>query len=164
MSESTRDDTRSSDEQTVGDLYQQLLQSWNQRDAAAFAALFTADAHLVGFDGSMVDGQAAIEEHLRQIFTDHPTAAYVGKIREIRLLAPDVVLLRAVAGMVPPGQADLLPAANTIQALVAVREAATWRITFYQNTPAQFHGRPELVQQLADELRLLLFIRPVAPQ
>ncbi|TMB75962.1 MAG: DUF4440 domain-containing protein, partial [Chloroflexi bacterium] len=26
----------------------------------------------------------------------------------------------------------------------------------FQNTPAQFHGRPELVQQLTEELRQLL--------
>ena len=164
MSELTCDAAGSTDEHAVGVLYQQLLQSWNRRDAAAFAAAFTTDGNVVGFDGSTVDGQVAIEAHLRQIFTDHPTAAYIGKIREIRLLAPDVALLRAVAGMVPPGQADLIPAANTIQTLVAVRQAATWRITLYQNTPAQFHGRPELAQQLTDELRQLLFITSSTPQ
>lgn len=156
MNEHTRGEAGSTDEQAVSDLYQQLLQSWNKRDPAGFAAAFIADGNVVGFDGSVVDGQAAIEGHLRQIFTDHPTAAYVGKVREIRLLAPDVALLCAVARMLPPGQSDLIPAANTIQTLVAVKQAATWRITLYQNTPAQFHGRPELVQQLTDELRQLL--------
>ncbi|HEY0737537.1 MAG TPA: SgcJ/EcaC family oxidoreductase [Herpetosiphonaceae bacterium] len=148
--------SQATDEQAVGGLYQQLLQSWNSRDAAAFAAAFAADAHLVGFDGSMVDGQSEIELHLRQIFGDHPTAAYVGKIREIRLLGLDAALLRAVAGLVPPGQRDLLPAANAVQTLVAVKQAETWRIVLYQNTPAQFHGRPDLAQQLTDELRQLL--------
>lgn len=99
MSEHTRGDAGSADESGVTDLYQELLQSWNSRDAAGFAAAFIADGHVVGFDASVVDGQAAIKAHLRQIFTDHPTAVYVGKIREIRLLASDVALLRAVAGM-----------------------------------------------------------------
>jgi hypothetical protein len=31
-----------------------------------------------------------------------------------------------------------------------------WRIALFQNTPAQFHGRPELVQQLTEQLRQLL--------
>jgi hypothetical protein len=58
--------------------------------------------------------------------------------------------------MVPPGQTDINPAVNTIQTLVAVKRDGTWRIALFQNTPAQFHGRPELVQQLTEELRQLL--------
>jgi uncharacterized protein (TIGR02246 family) len=137
-------------------LYQQLLGAWNKRDAAQFAALFAEDGNIVGFDGSQVNGRAEIEAHLRQIFADHQTAAYVGKVREVRLLAAEVAILRAVAGMVPPGQSGLNPAVNTIQSLVAVKRAGQWRVALYQNTPAQFHGRPDLAQQLTEELRQLL--------
>lgn len=143
-------------EQTLGKLYGQLLTSWNSRDADAFAALFADDGNVVGFDGSQVDGRPAIAAHLRAIFADHLTAAYVGIVREVRLLAPDVALLRAVAGMVPPGQADINPAVNTIQSLIATQRDGVWRIVLYQNTPAQFHGRPELVAQLTEELRTRL--------
>jgi len=72
------------------------------------------------------------------------------------LLTPDVAILRAVVGMVPPGQSDINPAVNTVQSLVAKKQDDRWRIALFQNTPAQFHGRPELVQQLTDELRQLL--------
>jgi uncharacterized protein (TIGR02246 family) len=137
-------------------LYRQLLDSWNQRNAASFAALFHPDANLIGFDGSQVNGRPQIESHLSQIFADHLTATYVGIIREVRLLSPDVALLRAVAGMVPPGKSDLNPATNAVQTLVAARHDNTWRIALYQNTPAQFHGRPDLAQQLTQELRKLL--------
>jgi hypothetical protein len=64
-----------------------------------------------------------------------------------------VSVLRAIVGMVPPGQADLNPAVNAHQTLVAAKRAGTWRIVLMQTTPAQFHGRPELVQQMTDELR-----------
>jgi uncharacterized protein (TIGR02246 family) len=74
----------------------------------------------------------------------------------VRFLTPEVAVLRAVSGLVPPGQPDLNPAANAVQALIAVRQEDQWRIALYQNTPAQFHGRPELAQQLTDELRKLL--------
>src|SRR4051812_10075726 len=87
----------------IGALYQQLLNAWNQRDAAAYAALFAEDASVVGFDGSQMSGRAEIATQLGQIFADHPTSRYVGKIREVRLLAADAALLRAVVGMVPPG-------------------------------------------------------------
>ncbi len=40
--------------------------------------------------------------------------------------------------------------------LVAVKSDGKWRILLFQNTPAQFHGRPELVQQMTEELRRLL--------
>jgi uncharacterized protein (TIGR02246 family) len=146
----------SSDEIEVRTLYGQLLDSWNRRSGHDFAGLFVEDANVVGFDGSPMNGREEIETTLRQIFADHPTAAYVGKIREVRFLTPEVALLRAVAGMVPPGQAELNPAVNTVQTLVAVKGEGQWRIALFQNTPAQFHGRPELVQQLTEELRQLL--------
>jgi uncharacterized protein (TIGR02246 family) len=84
------------------------------------------------------------------------TAPYVSKVRSVRLLSPDVAMLRAIVGMVPPGQPDLNPAVNAHQTLVATKRDGQWRIVLFQNTPAQFHGRPELVQQLTEELRQLL--------
>lgn len=142
--------------QAITALYQQLLASWNARDAEGYAALFAPDGNVVGFDGSPLDGPAAIAAHLGQIFADHPTPTYVAKVREVRALGQDVALLRAVAGLLPRGQADLNPAANAIQSLVAVRHDGAWRIALFQNTPAQFHGRPELAEQLTAELRELL--------
>lgn len=149
-------DAHIADETGVGALYQQLLASWNRRSAPDFAALFAADGSVVGFDGSQVNGRAAIAAHLGQIFADHQPAAYLGQIREVRALSADVVLLRAVVGMIPPGQHDINPAANAIQSLVATRHGDGWQIALFQNTPAQFHGRPDLAQQLTDELRQLL--------
>ena len=143
-------------ESEVHALYRELLACWNKRDAADLAALFAEDGNLVGFDGSPLNGQAEIESVIRQIFAEHSTPVYVWKIRGVRLLAPGVAMLRAVAGMVPRGESDLDPAVNAMQTLVAVKREATWRIALFQNTPAQFHGRPELAQALTDELRHLL--------
>ncbi|HUS15907.1 MAG TPA: SgcJ/EcaC family oxidoreductase [Chloroflexia bacterium] len=149
-------------EAAAGALYAALLDAWNRRDAADLASLFTADGNLIGFDGSAVDGSAAIAAHLAPIFTDHPTGAYVGKVRDVRVLSPDVALLRAVAGMVPPGGVDVNPQVNAIQSLLAVRLDAGWRIALYQNTPAAFHGRPHLQAALTAELRALLPARGLA--
>jgi uncharacterized protein (TIGR02246 family) len=147
---------QSRDAADIGALYQQLLDAWNQRDAAAYAALFAEDASVVGFDGSQMNGRAEIAAQLGQIFADHPTSRYVGKIREVRLLIADAAILRAVVGMVPPGQSDLKPEVNAIQSLVAAKNNGQWQIALFQNTPARFDGRPELAQQLTDELRELL--------
>src|SRR5918999_6307505 len=84
-------------------LYVAILDAWNRCDAAAFADLFAPDGTSVGFDGSQMNGQDEIRESLEAIFEDHRPAQYVGKIREVRPLSADVTLVRAVAGMVPPG-------------------------------------------------------------
>ena len=137
-------------------LFQRLLESWNRRDAHAFAALFLEDGASIGFEGSPMKGREEIAAALSQIFADHVTAAYVGKLRSIRLLTPDVALLLAVVGMVPPGQSDINPAVNAMYTLVLQRAADEWRIALLQSTPAQFHGRPEMVEALSQELRALL--------
>lgn len=137
-------------------LYQQLLDSWNRRDTNAFAALFAKDGESIGFDGSPMSGQAEIAATLSQIFADHVTATYIARIRGVRHLAAEVAVLRAVVGMVPPGQSDINPAVNALQTLVAVRQVNGWRIALLQNTPAQFHGRPEMSEALTQELRELL--------
>ena len=48
------------------------------------------------------------------------------------------------------------PALNAMQSLVAVKRANQWKVALFQNTPAAFHGRPEAVVQLTEELRKLL--------
>ena len=145
-------DTTSSDH-PIRRLYEQILIAWNQQDTAAMAAQFEEDGNLVGFDGSQADSRQAIEDHLRPIFADHPTAAYVAKVREIKILGRDVGLLRAVAGMIPPGSDDINPAVNTIQTLVAVQNADGWRVALFQSTPAAWHGRPQDSAALTEELR-----------
>lgn len=134
-------------------LYRQLLDAWNNRDAAAFARLFSDKGSIVGFDGSTADGRNEIEAHLKPIFADHPTARYVSKIRDVRDLSSNGALLRAVAGMIPPDADQLKPERNAIQTLVASRQVAgDWQIEMFQNTPARFDGRPEEADQLTREL------------
>jgi len=137
-------------------LYEQILLAWNQRDATAMAACFADDGNMIGFDGSQVDSRSAIEDHLRPIFADHPTAAYVAKVRETRRLGSEVGILRAVAGMVPPGSDDLKPELNTVHTLVAVQHADGWRAALFQSTPAAWHGRPQDSAALIEELRDVL--------
>ena len=76
----------------------------------------------------------------------------------MRLLSPEVVILRAIVGMVPHGQSDIALQLNAIQSLVATKHDVQWRIALFQNTPAQFHGRPEQVQQMTEELRQVAII------
>ena len=157
MSENpAREDAPSADEAEIRALYQQLLESWNRRDAEAMAATFAEDGESIGFDGSVMTGRAEIAATLRQIFADHPTGAYVWKVRVVRPLAPEAAVLCAVVGIVPHGKSDINPALNAHQTVVAAKRDGRWRIVLLQNTPAQFHGRPDLADRLTEELRHLL--------
>jgi uncharacterized protein (TIGR02246 family) len=133
-------------------VYRQLLDAWNGRDAPAFAAMFSEDGSVIGFDGSPMNGRGEIRAVLEGIFGSHQTARYIAKVRDVRRLAADVLLVRSVVGMVPPGKTELNPAVNAIQSVVAAGRGADMRIALLHNTPAAFHGRPERAEQLTREL------------
>jgi uncharacterized protein (TIGR02246 family) len=133
------------------DLYEGLIEAWNGHDARAFAALFGEEGVSIGFDGSQAVGDG-IREHLEAVFGDHLTAPYFAKVREVRALGADAVLLRAIVGMAPPGGDAVKPDANALHSLLAVRDGEQWRIALFQNTPAQYHGRPELVESHTAEI------------
>lgn len=137
----------------ITELYNTLIKSWNNRDANGFSELFSNDGNVVGFDGSQMNGREAINEELTRIFNNHKTASFVTIIREIRFLAENVALLRAAVGMVLPDTDEIHEAANAIQSLIAVQIDGKWNIELFQNTPAEFHGRPELHEQLTSELQ-----------
>jgi len=150
---SINEDHIENNEKQIQDLYKSLLESWNKNNATDFAKLFTKEGSTVGFDGSQLDGQLQIEKELSRIFSEHKVASYIGIVREIRQLSSSVYLLRAVAGMIPPGQNEINPKINAIQTLVAQKGENEFKISIFQNTPAAFHGRPEASLQLTTELQ-----------
>jgi len=133
-------------------LHSKLLTYWNNQDAKGMASLFSDNGNVIGFDGSMMNGKNQIETELKQVFENHKTARYVWIVKETRFLAENIALLRAIVGMVPPGKNDINPQTNAIQSLIAVKQDNNWLITLFQNTPAQFHGRPEMIEEMTNEL------------
>jgi uncharacterized protein (TIGR02246 family) len=120
------------------------------------ADLFTEDGESIGFDGSQSIGSEEIFKHLKPIFEDHPTARFISKVIDVHFLSTDIAILRAIAGMIPPQQSDINPKVNTHHTLVVVKIDGKWRIKLFQNTPEQFHGKPDLVEQMTNELKELL--------
>ncbi|WP_339226315.1 SgcJ/EcaC family oxidoreductase [Oceanobacillus sp. FSL K6-2867] len=143
-------------QEEIQELYQKLIDAWNKRDAKGMAEQFSEQGVQIGFDGSKVVGRAEILSHVKPIFEDHPTAPFLTKIKSIKPLGKDAAILHAIAGMIPPGKTDIEPDVNAHQTLVAVKINDNWQIELFQNTPARFHGRPELVEQMTEELRELL--------
>jgi uncharacterized protein (TIGR02246 family) len=133
----------------VAALYEELIAGWNAQDADRYAAPFADDGVVIGFDGSEMEGRGAIADEMRRIFADHETADYVAKVRCVSALGSDAAVLRAVVGMIPPGGSEVLGERHAHQTVVAVGD----RIVLFQNTPAQYHGRPEVVERLTSELQ-----------
>ena len=135
-------------------LYRRIIEGWNGQSGDAFAAPFAADGEMIGFDGSHVRGRERIAESLTAIFADHETARYVVNVQDVRPMGEDAALLRAAAGMIPPGQTELNPSLNAWQTVVAQRgDDGAWHVVYFQTTPAEFHGRPDEVERFTAALR-----------
>ena len=74
-------------------------------------------------------------------------------MREVKSLDDHAVLVRAHVGMIPPNGRKIDPSKNAVQAMIACVSETGLAISLFQNTPAQYHGRPEAVEALTDELQ-----------
>ncbi|MEI4770671.1 SgcJ/EcaC family oxidoreductase [Psychrobacillus sp. FJAT-51614] len=137
-------------------LYKRLIDAWNIADAREMSDLFSLDGVMIGYDGSLEVGRENMFAHLLPVFESHRTAKFVTKVKEVSFLNDDTALLRSIAGMIPPGKSKINPAVNTHHTLVVEFKAGKWQIRLFQNTPALFHGRPELVDQMTKELEEIL--------
>lgn len=143
----------SATEAIIEAIYENLINSWNETNARTFSELFSESGSMVGFDGTTASGKQDIYNHLSSIFADHTPGKFISIVRDIKVLCPSVGLLKAVAGMVLPGEKQINPKTNTIQSLVVVSEMGHFRVVLFQNTPAAFHGRPQVVEHLTEELQ-----------
>ena len=136
----------------VQGVYEKLIQAWNSRQARDMANLFAVDGELIGFDGSLIIGKEAILDHLDPIFKTYPTPPFIYKVKRCQEVGT-CYLLRAIVGMVPPGKEELDPSLNAHQSLLVKKVDNEWKIALFQNTPAQYHGRPELQDEMTEELK-----------
>jgi uncharacterized protein (TIGR02246 family) len=150
--------TAAADEAAIRALYQQAMDGWNRGSGEAFAAPFAEDGDLVGFDGTHLKGRQEITSFHQQLFDTYVKGTrLVGKIRSVRFLTSDVALMYVVGGTIMAGQTDIEPERNSVQTLVATKDnKGEWRLAAFQNTRAQYLGRPEQAQSLTEELRRLL--------
>jgi uncharacterized protein (TIGR02246 family) len=147
----------SDDEATIRALYQQKMDGWNAGNGKAFAEPYTEDSDYIGFDGTYLKGRQEISSFHQMLFNKFLKGSrLVGKIRSIRFLTPDIAIVVAVSGTVMAGQSDIDPGRNSVHMLVAIKQNTNWHFAAFQNSRAQFIGRPEQAQALTNELRQLL--------
>ncbi|MEU8381331.1 SgcJ/EcaC family oxidoreductase [Streptosporangium sp. NPDC048865] len=113
-------------------LLTRLAEAWNAGDATAYAALFTEDADYIVFNGTHIEGRAAIESSHRMLFD--------GPLRGSTMSAPDgrikVKPLADTAALVIWGGGTSLAGElrESTVSFTAVGTPEGWRFASFQNT------------------------------
>jgi uncharacterized protein (TIGR02246 family) len=153
---SPEEDTASADEAAVRDLYQQLMDGWNQGSGAAFASVFMENGDLIGFDGTHLKGREEISSLHQELFDKWLEGTQlVGQIENMAFPAPDVAVVHAVGGTIPSGKSTPVPERDSIQTLVATKRDGKWHFMAFQNTRIRRMGQglaAVLVWKLSDLL------------
>jgi uncharacterized protein (TIGR02246 family) len=122
------------DEKAVRSLFEQLITGWNKGSGDAFAAPFGKDAVFVAFDGTRYESRDEIATTHQKLFdTTLKGSRISGDVKSVRFIGEDVAVLRGEAQGVFPGGTEIAPSRNSMQVIVAVREAGRWRIKEFQN-------------------------------
>jgi uncharacterized protein (TIGR02246 family) len=121
-----------------------MIDGWNAGNGDAFAAPYTYDSDFIGFDGTYLKGRQQIASFHQMLFDKFFIGTrLIGKIRNIRFVTENVAIMIAVGGTVMAGQSDIEPERNSIHTIVAAKYDNYWYFTAFQNSRAQYIGRPE---------------------
>jgi uncharacterized protein (TIGR02246 family) len=126
---------QTADEHELRAMYQRTLDAWGAGDGEGFAAPFSGDALFIGFDGSVVRGREQIAATHQELFDRWMKGSrLVAERTRVRFAGDGVAIVHAVGGTVMRGKAEPAPERDSIQTLVAVRDAGAWSFVSFQNT------------------------------
>ncbi len=101
----------------------ELFAAWDAHNAAAAAAPYASDAHMIALDGTYLVGQAAIESYFAAGFAGpEATTSLIGAPLSMRCLTPTLVSVDGLGAILQPGQTYTDPS----QAPVGERFAVSW--------------------------------------
>jgi uncharacterized protein (TIGR02246 family) len=168
-SDTPTEEERGADERAIRALHARVLDAWAAGDGEAFAAPFSEDALFIGFDGSLMRGREQIAATHQEVF-DHwmKGTRLVEERTEVRFLGPDVAIVHTLGGTVLRGKSEPTPERDSVQTLVAVREAGGWSFVSFQNTRIRPIGAGAvfaLLWLVPDKLwRLFFRLSKIAPR
>jgi uncharacterized protein (TIGR02246 family) len=132
----------SDEEAAVRALYNELMDAWNTGSGEAYAAVFSEEGDLIGFDGVHFKGHREIVPFHQRLFETHLKGTrLIGKVTGVRFLGPNVAVMHARGGTVMRGKSVPAPERDSIQTLVATKRGGEWRLAAFQNMRVRPMGR-----------------------
>jgi len=124
---------RSPDEEAVEKTAQALAKAFNQRDAKAFAAAFTADGEYIDEAGAVYHGRSAIEEEFAAFLKANPDTTIQVQLESTRAVAPGII---AADGTTQFTRSKDHSAVSGRSSLMCMKEGNKWLVASLRETPA----------------------------
>ncbi|WP_193215102.1 YybH family protein [Luteolibacter marinus] len=110
-----------------------FIQSYNARDAAGIAALFTEDGEMSDLKGEeLISGRADIEAHYADVFADEDAPSVAVEVASVRIVAPTLAIEDGTVHYTPPGDDEPARSADYTAALLK-GDDGEWKIASTRN-------------------------------
>ncbi|WP_028647182.1 SgcJ/EcaC family oxidoreductase [Nocardiopsis sp. CNT312] len=130
-----RDTRTSADDKAVREVADSVMRTWAANDADAFAALFEADASLIG--DTYMRGREGIRAFMAQGFEGpYKGSSVVVEPLDVRFVRDDVALLVTKGRVEIPGVPAETPGLAFFATCTLVHGSGGWLIAAYQNSKA----------------------------
>ena len=137
------------DEAAIHALLQQVSDGWKRGDGVSFAAPFADDAEYITITGDRFHGRSAIADLHQRLFDGIFKGSRLGgTFQTLKVIAPDVVLVQSLGGILFAGEADPALEPTGIATNVLAKQKGAWRIISFQNTPTRRHRRLRFLLRL----------------
>jgi uncharacterized protein (TIGR02246 family) len=120
------------DEEALDELHQSYKQAWENRDAAAIAALYTEDADTISETGEVASGRMAIQEAIQKELAEVPEGAHLElEHLSTQFVRPTVAVADGtweVTGIPAPPEGQQGMPTKGLYTVVLVKQDGTWRV------------------------------------
>jgi hypothetical protein len=167
-SDTPTDEERAADERAIRALHRQALDAWGGATEGVRGALQRrCPIHRLRRIGDARPGPNRLDAS--GVFDRWIEGTrLVEEQTEVRFIGPDVAILHTLGGSVMPGKSEPTPERDSIQTLVAVRDAGGWSFVSFQNTrirPIGAGAVSAILWLVPDSLwRLLFSLTKTAPR
>jgi uncharacterized protein (TIGR02246 family) len=118
----------------VRDIHQRMIDAWNAGDAVAFAAPFTDDADFIAFEGTHLQGRAAITSFHEQLFeTVLRGSRLEGEVRFVRPIGPAQAAMHSIVRVTLPSESRPSPSRDSMQLTTVSCRSGEWRVEALMN-------------------------------
>jgi uncharacterized protein (TIGR02246 family) len=113
---------------------EKFVTAYNQKDAAALAALFTQNGEIIDLSPQdVISGQEDVKAHYQEIFADQDTSAIAVEVNSVRLVDANLAIEDGVFHLSPTGDDDA-PKQSTAYTAVLIKDTAgAWQIASTRN-------------------------------